>query len=315
MLNRRNIRSKVMQAAFAMQQSGSDNLPNQEKLLMQSFKNIYKLYILLLLLLTALKHKAENEIEIGLKKNFPTDEDLNPNYKFVRNRILSLLENNSFINSFKENYKLDKWELDKELVNHIWRNIKTSKLYKEYMSSSENSFREDKEFILALYKNYIAPDNKLHESFEADDSHWADDVAIANTLVMKTITAIKEGRDFNSLLPVFKNEQDKEYAVDLFRKVILNDEELTGWLQGKTPNWEYERISEIDKLIMKMAIAEFLYFPSIPTNVSINEYVEIAKEFSTPKSNIFINGVLHNVVSDMKKQNKLDKNARGRINY
>ncbi len=315
MLNRRNIRSKVMQSAFAMQQSGSDDLPNQEKLLLQSFKNIYKLYILLLLLLSALKQKAENEIEIGLNKNFPTEDDLHPNYKFVNNRIFSLLENNSFINAYKEQYKLDKWEMDKELVNYIWRKIKISKLYKEYMSGYANSFREDKELILNLYKNYIAPELKLHESFEADDSHWADDIAIANTLVMKTITALKEAVDFDGLPPLFKNEQDKEYAIDLFRKVILNDMELTGWLQGKTPNWEYERISEIDKLVMKMAIAEFLYFPSIPTNVSINEYVEIAKEFSTPKSNIFINGVLHNVVTDLKKQNKLQKNARGRINY
>ena len=304
-----------MQAAFAMQQSGSDNLTAQEKLLMHSFNNIYKLYILLLLLLSALKQKAESEIEIGLKKNFPTEEDLNPNYKFVRNRILNLLEKNNFIKAYKEQNKLDKWEMDKELVNHIWREVKSSALYKEYMSSPESSFREDKEFILALYKNFIAPDLKLHESFEADDSNWADDVAIANTLVMKTITALKDGQDFDTLPPIFKNEQDKAYALDLFRKVILNDKELTGWILGKTPNWEYDRISEIDKLIMKMAIAEFLYFPSIPTNVSINEYVEIAKEFSTPKSNIFINGVLHNVVSDMKRQNKLNKNARGRINY
>jgi len=304
-----------MQAAFAMQQSGSDNLPNQEKLLLQSFKNIYKLYILQLLLLVALKQKAQEEIEIGLKKNFPTEEDLNPNYKFVNNKILSKLENNAFIKSYKEQYKVDKWELDKELVNYIWRKIKQSKLYKQYMSSPENSFHEDKEFILALYKNYIAPEVKLHESYEADDSHWADDIAVANTLVMKTISGIKENSDFDNLPPLFKDEMDREYAIELFRKVILNDKELTGLLQGKTPNWEYDRISEIDKLIMKMATAEFLYFPSIPTNVSINEYVEIAKEFSTPKSNVFINGVLHNIVNELKQTNRLNKNARGRINY
>jgi len=304
-----------MQAAFAMQQSGSDNLPNQEKLLLQSFKNIYKLYILQLLLLVALKQKAQEEIEIGLKKNFPTEEDLNPNYKFVNNKILSKLENNAFIKSYKEQYKVDKWELDKELVNYIWRKIKQSKLYKQYMSSIENSFHEDKEFVLALYKNYIAPEVKLHESYEADDSHWADDIAVANTLVMKTISGIKENSDFDNLPPLFKDEMDREYAIELFRKVILNDKELTGLLQGKTPNWEYDRISEIDKLIMKMATAEFLYFPSIPTNVSINEYVEIAKEFSTPKSNVFINGVLHNIVNELKQNNKLNKNARGRINY
>jgi len=314
MLNRRNIRSKVMQSSFAMQQSGSDNLPNQEKLLLQSFNNIFKLYVLQLLLLSALKEKAEEEIEIGLNKNFPTEEDLNPNYKFVQNKILKMLSDNDFIKAFKEKYKLNKWEIDKELVNHIWRKIKASKLYKDYMRSKNTSFQEDKEFILNIYKNFIAPEVKLHESYEADDSHWADDVAIANTLVMKTITGLKEGKLFNSLPSLFKDEMDRQFGIDLFRKVILNDKELTEMLQGKTPNWEYDRISEIDKLIMKMAIAEFLFFPSIPTNVTINEYVEIAKEFSTPKSNIFINGVLHNVVKELQTQNKLNKNARGRIN-
>jgi len=314
MLNRRNIRSKVMQSAFAMQQSGSDNLPNQEKLLIQSFNNIFKLYVLQLLLLVALKEKAEEEIEIGLNKNFPTEEDLNPNYKFVQNKILKLLSENTFINAFKEKYKLNKWEIDKELVNHIWRKIKTSKLYKDYMRSKSTSFQEEKEFILNLYKNFIAPEVKLHESYEADDSHWADDIAIANTLVMKTITGLKEGMIFDGLPSLFKDEMDRQFGIDLFRKVILNDKELTEMLQGKTPNWEYDRISEIDKLVMKMAIAEFLFFPSIPTNVTINEYVEIAKEFSTPKSNIFINGVLHNVVKELQSKNKLNKNTRGRIN-
>jgi N utilization substance protein B len=297
-----------------MQQSGSDNLPNQEKLLIQSFNNIFKLYVLQLLLLVALKEKAEEEIEIGLHKNFPTEEDLNPNYKFVRNKILNMLADNDFIKAFKEKYKLNKWEIDKELVNYIWRKIKASKLYKDYMRSKTSSFQEDKEFILNLYKNFIAPEVKLHESYEADDSHWADDIAIANTLVMKTITGLKEGEVFDNLSPLFKDEMDRQFGIDLFRKVILNDKELTGMLQGKTPNWEYDRISEIDKLIMKMAIAEFLFFPSIPTNVTINEYVEIAKEFSTPKSNIFINGVLHNVVKELQEQNKLNKNARGKIN-
>ncbi len=304
-----------MQAAFAMQQSGADNLTNQEKLLLKSFENIYKLYVLQLLLLLSLRDKAKEEIEIGLNKNFPTEADLNPNYKFVNNRILEMLANNDFIKAFKEKYRLNKWEVDKELVNYIWQKIKKSKLYKDYMSSPEQSFKEDQDFILALYKNFIAPEEKLHESFEADDSHWADDIAIANTLVMKTISGLKQGMSFNTLPPLFKDEIDRQFAIDLFRKVILNNKELTKLLVGKTPNWEYDRISEIDKLIMKMAIAEFLFFPSIPPNVTINEYVEIAKEFSTPKSNIFINGVLHNVRKELEEQDKLPKNARGKMNF
>ncbi len=313
MLNRRNIRSKVMQAAFAMQQSGSDNLPQQEKLLFLSFDNIYKLYILQLLLLVELKKKAEEEIQIGLQKNFPTEEEKNPNYKFVNNQILNLLENNTFLNEYKKKYKLDKWELDKELVNLIWKKLKNSRLYKQYMAYNKQTFQQDKEFVLELYKNFIAPEVKLHESYEADESHWADDIAIANTLVMKTISALKENTPFYNLPALFKDEMDKEFAKDLFRKIILNDEKLAGLLKGKTPNWEYDRISEIDKLIMKMGITEFLFFPSIPPNVSINEYVEIAKEFSTPKSNVFINGVLHNVLKDLQKKGELQKNARGAL--
>jgi len=313
MLNRRNIRSKVMQSAFAMQQSGSDDLSGQEKLLFLSFENIYKLYVLQLLLLLALKNKAAEEIEIGLNKNFPTEEELNPNYKFVNNKIFKLIEDNEFIKEFKKKNKLNKWEVNKELVNLIWKKLKNSKLYKRYMNNPDDSFQADKEFVLNMYKNFIAPEIKLHESYEADESHWADDIAIANTLVMKTISALEEGKLFNHLPPLFKDEKDRQYARDLFRKVILNDDLLTGFLKGKTPNWEYDRISEIDKLIMKMGITEFLFFPSIPTNVSINEYVEIAKEFSTPKSNIFINGVLHNVLKDLKSQGKVIKDNRGSL--
>ena len=313
MLNRRNIRSKVMQGIFAYQGSQSDNIPKNEKLLFQSFENIYKLYVLLLLFLLALKEKASEEIDIGLKKNFPTPEDLNPNYKFVKNKVLSLLENNSFLKEFKEKNKLNKWEINKELVDWVWKKIKKSKIYKQYMSSKTDNFIEDKEFILDLYKNFIAPDEKLHESFEADDSHWADDIAIANTLVMKTISGIKENSSFQSLPELFKDEQDREFARELFRKVIQNNDKLNSLIKGRTPNWDFERISLIDKLILKMGLAEFLYFPSIPPMVSMNEYVEIAKEFSTPKSNVFINGVLNKVYKELEKKGEIKKNIRGRI--
>ncbi len=313
MLNRRNIRSKVMQGIFAYQGSGSDNIPKNEKLLFQSFENIYKLYILLLLFLIALRERANEEIEVGLNKNFPTHDDLNPNYKFVNNRILQMLFDNSFIKEFKEKNRLNKWEVNKELVDLVWKKIKKSKLYKEYMNSGINSFTEDKDFILNLYKNFIAPEEKLHESLEADESHWADDIAIANTLVMKTISALKENDYFQSLPELFKDEQDREFAKDLFRIVIQNDEKLNSLIKGKTPNWDFERISLIDKLILKMGLTEFLYFPSIPPSVSMNEYVELAKEFSTPKSNIFINGVLNKIYKELDKKGEIKKNIRGRI--
>ena len=302
-----------MQAIFAFQANGSDNIPNNERLLFYSFDNIYKLYILLLMFFIALKHKAEKEIKIGLNKNFPTKEDLNPNYKFVKNIIINLLENNKNLKDYIEKYKLNKWEVDIELVDFVWKKIKDSKIYKDYMSTETNNFIEDKEFILIIFKNFIAPEQKLHESFEADESQWADDIAVANTFVMKTISNIKKEDSFQNLSSIFKDEQDREFASKLFKKVILNDDELTSRIIGKTPNWEFNRISLIDRLLLKMAIAEYLYFPSIPPRVSINEYVEIAKEYSSPKSKIFINGVLHNVLKELKKEGKLNKNIRGKI--
>ncbi len=301
-----------MQGIFAFQASHSDNIPKNEKLLFLSFDNIYKLYVLLLLFLVALKHKAEEEIEIGLNKNFPTDDERNPNYKFVNNQVLKMLENNQALMDFKQKYNLNKWEVNKELVDLVWKKIKDSKFYKEYMSQKSQSFLEDKELILDLFKNFVAPEEMLHDSFEADDSHWADDVAMANTFVMKTISSLKKESSFQSLAPLFKDEQDKKFASELFRKIILNDSELAGYIKGKTPNWDYERISLMDRLLMKMAIAEFLYFPSIPGNVSMNEYVEIAKEYSSPKSKGFINGVLNNVLKELIKNNKLNKNIRGK---
>ncbi len=312
MINRRNIRTKVLQAVFAMRLSHADNLPQQQKQLFLSFDNIYKLYMLLLLLLLALKKKALEEINIGLKKNFPSDADLNPNYKFVNNAIFKYLENNSLLTDYKKRHKLDKWDMDKELVNIVWQKIKSGKLYQSYMGEQKTSFVNDKNFVLDLYKNYIAPEVKLHESFEADESHWADDIAVSNTLVMKTITSLKEDGLTADLPRLFKDEIDREFAGDLFLKTVLNDEKLDKLLEGKTPNWSYDRISEIDKMIMKMAAVEFLYFPSIPATVTINEYVEIAKEYSTPKSNVFINGVLHNLYNDLNEKGEINKNVRGR---
>ncbi len=301
-----------MQGIFAFQAAEADNIPKHEKHLFLSFDNIYKLYALLLLFLVALKHKAENEIKIGLKKNFPTKEELNPNYKFVNNRILKLFENNKFLQEFSKKYKLDKWDVNRELVDRVWKKIKDSKNYKQYMEDKSSSFMQDKDFILDIYKNFIAPEEKLHESFESDDSQWADDIAVANTFVMKTISHIRKDDEFQTLPTLFKDEQDREFARELFRKVVLNDDKLANRIKGKTPNWEYNRISLMDRLLMKMAIAEFLYFPSIPANVSINEYVEIAKEYSSPKSKIFINGVLNKVFKELKKEGKLNKNIRGR---
>jgi len=312
MINRRNIRTKVLQAVFAMHLSHADNLPQQQKQLFLSFDNIYKLYMLLLLLLLALKKKALAEINIGLNKNFPSDTDLNPNYKFVNNAIFKILEDNSALRDYKKRHKLNKWDLDKELVSIVWQKIKTGKLNRFYMDDKTSSFMDDKNYILDLYKNHIAPEIKLHESFEADESHWADDIAIANTLVMKTITAFKEVNGAADLPTLFKDEIDREFAKDLFLKTVLNDAKLNALLEGKTPNWSFDRISEIDKLIMKMALVEFLHFPSIPATVSINEYVEIAKEYSTPKSNVFINGVLHNLYNDLNEKGEIKKNIRGR---
>ena len=211
-----------------------------------------------------------------------------------------------------EDRKITQWKQDDEYVDILWAEIKKSELYQEYMQTRESGFKEDRKFIISIFKEIVAPNEKLYEYLEDKKLTWLDDLPLVNTAILKMLQKLKENSaEKLKIAKLYKSEEDREFAIELFRKTYLNDEMLADEMLGKTPNWDKDRIAEVDMVLIKMAICEFLKFPSIPVKVTINEYLELAKEYSTPKSSIFINGVLDKLSKEYMAENKLNKMGRG----
>jgi N utilization substance protein B len=299
-----------MQSVYALLQSKSDNLVKEEKFLLFSTQKAFDLYVLQLLLLVEVKKIALEHLEIKKKKYLATAEDKNPNLRFIENKIIEAIENSEDIAEYISQKKLDYWKENREYIRVIWDAIQVSKVYHDYLASPESGFKEDKEFVLQIFEEIIAPNEKLFDFYESVNLSWVDDYPLVNTWIYKSIKQLKKEEDFQ--LKDFEiKEDDKEFLTTLFKKVVLHHQEYTDDINSKTPNWDAERIAEIDLILIKMAITEFLYFPSIPAKVTINEYIEIAKDYSTNKSSYFINGVLDKLLKDYNKENKLKKIGRG----
>lgn len=311
MLTRRHIRVKVMQSLYAYEQSQNENLNAEEKFLNKSMEEMYDLFLLLLSLPVEIKNHAEDYLEKSSQKHLASAEDKNPNRKFINNEVIQLLENNLTLQNAIEDRKLNNWKRNDEYVQILWSEIFEHELFNDYMSTRESSFKEDKEFLIKIFKEVIAPNEKLYDYFEDHKLTWLDDLPLVNTAILKMLQKLKTGSGNIKITNLFKSNEDREYAIELFRKSLLNNKMLSEQIEGKTPNWDQERIAEIDAILLKMAICEFLKFPSIPIKVTINEYLEIAKEYSTPKSSIFINGVLDKLSKQYKEENKLNKMGRG----
>ncbi|MBT8260193.1 MAG: transcription antitermination protein NusB, partial [Bacteroidia bacterium] len=211
-----------------------------------------------------------------------------------------------------EKRNIDNWKLDNEYVDVIFKELIASDLYKNHMSNTISSFSEDKQFVIDFFKQIVAPNDKLYEYFEDKNITWLDDLPVVNTAIVKLFKKLKPEPSVYYFVPrLFKDLDDKTFAVDLLAKTILNSSAFSKEVEGKTQNWDKDRIANIDFVLLKMAICEFTRFPSIPTKVSINEYLEIAKEYSTPKSSVFINGILDNIVKEYELKGTLNKSARG----
>jgi len=312
MLTRRHIRVKAMQSIYAMLQSQNTDLDKEDKFLSFSISNMYNLYLILISLLIEIREKAEERLTLSKKKYLATSEEINPNTSFVNNKVLLMLRDNTLIKEELKRKKFNHWDIDSEYVTIILDEIYSSKLYLNYMSKPVSSFSEDKGILMDIYREIIAPNEKLYDYIEDKNLTWLDDLPLVNTLILKVLKKAKATSDQNHFLPrLYKDEDDIKFARDLFKKTVLNDEKLQNEIEGKTPNWDTERIAEIDSILLKMAICEFLNFPSIPVKVTINEYLEIAKEYSTPKSSIFINGILDKLVKDYENKKMLNKSGRG----
>ena len=312
MVNRRHIRVKVMQSIYAMHQNGSDDLEKEEKFLFYSIDSIQDLYLTMLSSLIEICKKETIFLQKSSQKHLATAQERKPNEKFIKNSIFHILTENNSLHIALENRKINNWVLNDDYILLLLDDIKQSKLYDKYMSNAINSFEEDKEFIIDLFMEVIVPNEKLYDYLEDDKLTWVDDIPLVNTHIIKQLKAIKPIEEGNFRVPkLFKDNEDRDFVKDLFRKTVLNESELAKEYMDKTPNWDSDRIAEIDTIILKMAICEFLKFPSIPVKVTLNEYLEVAKEYSTPKSSIFINGILDNLVKELQTSNRIVKVGRG----
>jgi N utilization substance protein B len=313
MLTRRQIRVKVMQCIYALVLSKEESLDRQEKFLKVSIENTYVLYLLVMGLFKELHQLATTHVTHSSKTYLSTPDDLYPDReKFLNNKLLLQIVNNEMLGAEIGQRKLKNWYLNEEYVKIIYKEIADHTIYREYMLSGENDYESDKNLMIDLFKEVIAPNEKLYEYFEDDKLTWVDDIPLVNTFVLKLLRKANQHQAEASFLPkLLKDNEDMTFARNLLSKTLLKNSELEKEIEGKTPNWDKDRIADVDAILLKMAICELLYFPSIPERVTINEYLEIAKEYSTPKSSIFINGILDKLVKEYKSDGKLKKTGRG----
>ena len=312
MLNRRHIRIKVMQVIYAFNGGESDDLKAQERFLLQSIDGMYDLYLLMLSLLVEVQNRADDQLTKIQKKHLATQEDKNPNRKFVNNEVLLQLRHNRLFIDALEDRKMNNWKLDDEYVDIIYKELLASEVYQDYMATKVSTYKEDKAFVIDFFKTVVAPNEKLYEYIEDKHMTWLDDLPVVNTLIVKLFKKVKPTAVLNYFTPkLFKDLDDREFAENLLKKTLLNLSKYTEEITSKTSNWDKERIANTDFVLLQMAICELNKFPSIPTKVTINEYLEIAKEYSTPKSSVFINGILDKLVKEYEAKGTLNKMGRG----
>tara|TARA_B110000967_G_C18890353_1_gene566909 strand:+ start:2175 stop:3080 length:906 start_codon:yes stop_codon:yes gene_type:complete len=301
-----------MQSVYAMLQSHNDDIIKEEKFVKHSVLKMFDLYVLNIQLLVAVQKLAAKKMALSKNKILASASDLNPNIKFINNKVIHNISQSISLEGYVELNKLHNWEENDEYVKIIFEELLKSSLYEKYLADEENSFKLDKNFVVDFFKEIIAPNEKLAEYYEDNMISWVDDIPFVNTWVVKTLSKQKANGLF-VLGSLYKDKDDEDFVSKLFRKTILKQAEYELAIAEKTPNWESDRIAGIDMILIKMAITEFLNFPSIPTKVTINEYIEISKDYSTSKSSFFINGVLDKISKEFIANKKIVKIGRGLI--
>jgi len=318
MLTRRHIRIKILQNIYALEVSCEYDIQNAEDKLIKSAESLYDLYIYQLSFIKEIMRFAEHKIAEGHKKRLPSPEDLNPNMRFVENEFLCALVNNLALEREISRLKIS-WGNYPEIIRNIYAAFSESEEYKQYMLAEEHSFSKDKKIASTLYFNYILASENFENLFDNMVAGWSDDIVVAAFFVQKTFNAIKSAQSFKQLPPLFKNanksdeEGDYRFMIDLQRRVMLHNDEYQKTITAHTRNWDYERIPHTDAIILKMALAELQHFPTIPIKVTLNEYIELSKMFSPPKSSLFINGILDKLIVKLTEEEKINKIGRGLI--
>jgi len=315
MLNRRFLRVKTLQAIYAYHQSECSNLPQAERQLLEDIDGLYKLFVYQLSFWVEVKRFAERRIEENKNKHFPTEEDLNPNLKFVNNRILNALDDNRHLMSLEEKYKINWADSREDFIRKMYVKLTETPEYQEYMNNGKDDFSDDKRFIVTIIDTYMAENGLLYDYYSDRDLSFTCDYQLAIYLLWKFVSEMPAAFNADSKLPpVFKDEdEDKKFAVKLFEKTILHAEEYRELVDANISNWDYNRLALMDKILIFMALTEFCEFHSIPVKVTINEYIEISKFYSTPESRRFVNGMLDKLASQLKEEGKLVKTGLGLI--
>ncbi|MDF3078528.1 MAG: transcription antitermination factor NusB [Sphingobacteriaceae bacterium] len=314
MLNRRHLRVKVLQALYAYHQSENKEVRVFEKSLLKSVDQVNEMYIWLLSLLIEVADYVPVDAEERAQKHLPSEHDLNASTKLHTNKFITgLRENPDYIDGVKK-YKVS-WNFDPEIARSIFMSLKAMPEYTAYLEQSDESIRAEKDIIKHIFKKLILKSPGIEQVFEEKFINWQVDKEVLQALVAKTFKNFSsENLKENKLAEVVANwGEDREFIIELFNKTVAYDSEFQELIAQKTKNWEAERIAMMDVLLMKMALTELVTFSSIPVKVTINEYIEISKEFSTPKSNTFINGILDKIYADLKSAGRIRKFGRGLI--
>ena len=307
MINRTLIRLKIVQLIYSFYQNGGKAIKTAEKELMFSLSKAYDLYNYLLLLLVELTKYESEQIEQQEELNKIAHKEEAVSHRFVNNRFVKQLADNKQLLEYVDSQKRT-WLNDADYLKKLLADIKASGTYADYMVNEVDDYSTDREFWRKIYKSIIMKDDRLSEVLEDKSLYWNDDREIVDTFVLKTIKRFEEeNKENQELLPEYKDEEDREFAVKLFRTTILNDEDHRRLIAQCVKNWEFDRLAFMDVVIMQIAIAEILGFVQIPTVVSINEYVDIAKYYSTPKSAAYVNGILDAVVKRLKREKLIIK--------
>ncbi len=307
MINRVLIRLKIVQIVYAYYKNSGKSIKTAEDEMFFSLSKAYDLYNYLLLLIAGVTHYAADRISFKSFKLRPTDSDINPNLKFVNNRFVAQLQCNEQLCKFAEKSKVN-WVDNSDFVRRLLDKIEESDIYKEYMASETSSYEEDKEVWRKLYKAFVYDNEELDALLEEQSLYWNDDKSIVDTFVVKTIKRFEESAGAGQpLLPEYKDVDDMDFARKLFRNAIANAEQYRELMGENSKNWDMSRFAFMDVVIMQVALAEILSFPDIPLNVTLNEYVEIAKYYSTAKSGSFVNGLLDSVTKKLRAEGKIDK--------
>ena len=310
MLTRRHVRIKVMQTLYAHNFNGADDPKTLKAFLKSSIQKTFELHLLLLALLRAFRRHAQEQYLLKKQQQRFVENPTALGLPLLQHELLVQLQEDEQLSKLLKRQYHKFWDLKFDYIHQLYNALIESPLYAEYTQLSSPSLVQQRQFLVEFYKTQIAPTDTLYEALEEHQLTWTDDFPLVNTFLLKYFKQLTPGRSAPlPLLAEFKEEV--QFATALLHQALLHQEDIAATVEGKTPNWESDRIAEMDKMLLHLAITELLHFPQIPPKVTLNEYLEIAKDYSTPKSNIFINGVLDKLAKEFEASGQMVKQGRG----